>query len=218
MYEGMLGQAPHTEVKRAVANAAEFCRQLGHTVDEARPPLDQAKLSDAARQLGAVEVAITVDSIAEAKQIARLEDTFESRALGLRADAIRNGPFDAQIAAVLPTLKAGTATLDQFFRQWDVLLTPVLRSPVFKIGMRDQAAFSFEELEEMLRDYAAYTSLHNICGTTAMSVPLHWDAAGLPIGTQFAARSGAEATLLALAYELEQARPWANRRPPNFAA
>jgi amidase len=217
MYEGMLGQAPHAEVRRAIADAAELCRQLGHTVEEARPPLDQAKLSDAARRLGAVEAARTVDSIVEAKRIAKPEDAFESRALGLRAEAMRNGPFDAQIAAVLPTLRAETATLDRFFQQWDILLTPVLRGPVFRIGMRDQAVFSFDELEEMLRDYVAYTSLHNICGTTAMSVPLHWDSAGLPIGSQFAARTGAEATLLALAYELEEARPWASRRPPIFA-
>jgi amidase len=49
-----------------------------------------------------------------------------------------------------------------------------------------------------------------------MSVPLHWDTEGLPIGSQFAARMGAEATLLALAYELEDARPWAGKRPPLF--
>jgi amidase len=217
VYEGMLGQAPHAEVKKAIADTMQLCREIGHTLEEAKPALDQAKLSDAARHLGAIEVARTVDSIVEAKRVARLEDAFESRALGLREQAMRNGPFDAQIAAVLPTLQAGTAALDRFFQQWDILLTPMLRGPVFKIGMRNQAEFSFEELEEMLRDYAAYTSLHNICGTTAMSAPLHWDSAGLPIGSQFAARTGAEATLLALAYELEEARPWASRRPPNFA-
>jgi len=68
----------------------------------------------------------------------------------------------------------------------------------------------------MLHDYVAYTSLHNICGTTAMSVPLHRDSNGLPIGSQFAARIGAEAILLALAYELEEAHPWADKRPPAF--
>jgi amidase len=218
MYEGMLGQAPHAEVRHAIQDAAEFCRQLGHTVDEAKPPLDQAKLSDAARQFGAVEVARTMDAIVEAKRIAKLEDAFESRALGLRAYAMRKGPFDSQIAAVLPILKTGTAILDQFFQEWDVLLTPVLRGPVFKIGMRDQTVFSFEELEEMLSDYVAYTSLHNVCGTTAMSVPLHIDSVGLPIGSQFAARTGAEAALLALAYELEEARPWVKRPPSDFAA
>jgi amidase len=157
-----------------------------------------------------------VDAIAKAKGITKLEDGFESRALGQREEAMGKGPFDEQIAAALPTLRAGTATLDQFFQQWDVLLTPVVREPVFKIGMRDQTKFLFKELNEIVRDYVAYTSLHNICGTTAMSVPLHWDSNGLPIGSQFATRMGAEATLLALAYELEEARPWASKRPPTF--
>jgi amidase len=216
MYEGMLGQAPHPEVRKAIADTAQLCRQLGHIVEEAKPSLDQAKLSDAAQQVGAVEVARAVDAISRAKGQTTLEDGFESRALGLREEALRRGPFDEQIATALPTLKAGTAALDEFFQQWDALLTPVLRTPVFKIGMRDQTKFSFTVLEEILRDYVAYTSLHNICGTTAMSVPLHWDSNGLPLGSQFAARMGAEATLLALAYELEEARPWAGRLPSIF--
>jgi Asp-tRNA(Asn)/Glu-tRNA(Gln) amidotransferase A subunit family amidase len=82
--------------------------------------------------------------------------------------------------------------------------------------MRDQTKLPFQELNEITRDYMPYTQLHNICGTTAMSVPLHWDSNGLPIGSQFAARMGAEARLLGLAYELEEARPWANKRPPTF--
>ena len=80
----------------------------------------------------------------------------------------------------------------------------------------DALRISHEELEEILRDYVAYSALHNICGTTAMSVPLHWDSIGLPLGSQFAARMGGEATLLSLAYELEEARPWTGKRPPTF--
>jgi amidase len=49
-----------------------------------------------------------------------------------------------------------------------------------------------------------------------MSVPLNWDASGLPLGSQFAARAGREAILLELAYELEEARPWTGKRPPVF--
>jgi len=216
MYEGMQGQAPHPQIREAVADTAQLCRALGHSIEETKPPLDQVTLGDAARQLGAIEVAKAVDAIAKAKGITKLEDAFESRALGQRESALRNGPFDEQTAAALPTLRAGTATLDQFFQQWDVLLTPVVREPAFKIGMRDQTRFSFRELNEITRDYMPYTALHNICGTTAMSVPLHWDSNGLPIGSQFAGRMGAEATLLALAYELEEARLWASKRPPIF--
>ncbi|MFO1187867.1 MAG: amidase family protein [Alphaproteobacteria bacterium] len=59
--------------------------------------------------------------------------------------------------------------------------------------------------------------MHNVAGTPAMSVPLHWTAEGLPIGAQFAAGRGREAMLLALAYELESAKPWIDRHPPVFA-
>jgi len=216
MYEGMQGQAPHPEVRNAIADTAQLCRDLGHAVEETKPALDQAGLNDAARRVGAVEVAKMMDAIAKAKGIAKLEDGFESRALGVREEALHHGPFEEQVAAALPVLQAGTAALDHFFQQWDVLLTPVVREPVFKIGMRDQTKFAFKELNEITRDYMPYTQLHNICGTTAMSVPLHWDTNGLPLGSQFAARMGAEATLLALAYELEEARPWMRKRPSTF--
>lgn len=62
---------------------------------------------------------------------------------------------------------------------------------------------------ERLVGYVAYTPLHNVAGTPAMSVPLSRSPAGLPIGSQFAARVGDEARLFALAAELEAARPWA---------
>ena len=62
--------------------------------------------------------------------------------------------------------------------------------------------------------WVPYTQLANLTGLPAMSVPLHWTPAGLPIGSQFVGRLGSEAMLLRLASQLEAAQPWWHRRPP----
>jgi amidase len=65
-------------------------------------------------------------------------------------------------------------------------------------------------------DYVPFTPLFNATGQPAMSVPLHWNDAGLPIGMQFVARLGHDATLFRLAAQLEQAQPWFERIAPGY--
>ena len=60
-------------------------------------------------------------------------------------------------------------------------------------------------------DYVPFTAMQNATGQPAINLPLHWNKAGLPIGTQFVGRYGDEVTLLKLAAELEKAKPWAHR-------
>jgi amidase len=62
--------------------------------------------------------------------------------------------------------------------------------------------------------YTAFTVPFNVTGQPAISLPLHWNAAGLPIGVQLVARYAREDLLLAVAAQLEQALPWRERRPP----
>jgi Asp-tRNA(Asn)/Glu-tRNA(Gln) amidotransferase A subunit family amidase len=82
----------------------------------------------------------------------------------------------------------------------------------------DASKESAERLNRKAYELVPVTPLFNLTGQPAMSVPLYWNRAGLPIGTHFAARPGEEATLLRLAAQLEQARPWADKLPPLLSS
>ena len=98
----------------------------------------------------------------------------------------------------------------------DAFVSPVLPEappPVDRWGPRSDWA----EVQGAFRSYMNHTPLANVIGAPAMSVPLHWTPEGWPIGTQFQARPGDDRLLFELAFELEAARPWADRWPPLSA-
>lgn len=111
--------------------------------------------------------------------------------------------------------------LGQFFSAFDVLLSPTLAAPVPAIGEYNAGQEHLDGLGWMHRvfDQSPFTALANVCGTPSMSMPLVQDAhSGLPVGLQFSAGAGGESLLLSLAGQLEQAMPWAGRRPAVWAA
>jgi amidase len=95
---------------------------------------------------------------------------------------------------------------------YDAILTPTLAQPPAPVGWFDEVppAQNFERQKL----FTPFTALYNVSGQPAVSVPLHWTAEGLPIGIMLAGRMGDEATLISLSAQLEQARPWQDRRPP----
>jgi amidase len=101
----------------------------------------------------------------------------------------------------------------KFLTRYDVLLTPTLNEPPAQLGYF--APVPENPMQGWFRsgDFSAFTTICNLTGQPAMSVPLFWNTDGLPIGTQFIGRFGDEATLFRLAAQLEKARPWAGRRP-----
>jgi Asp-tRNA(Asn)/Glu-tRNA(Gln) amidotransferase A subunit family amidase len=99
------------------------------------------------------------------------------------------------------------------FEHWDVLLSPVCATPPHRLGEVNMDATELEPYKATARQHTGYTSIWNVTGQPAMSVPLHWSEEGLPVGVQFVGRFGDEATLFQLGGQLERAAPWFDRLP-----
>lgn len=213
------GTALDPAVAHAMAQSVKLCEDLGHTVAPVTLPFDFNAFIEAFWGVWMAAGALTVDSIVQAMALPTLEGHFEAWTLGLRTEAMRRpgGPMGL-LGAAGPVFQDAGQRMDAWLQQWDVVLSPVYQCPVNLLGARQVTATrSYAQVMQQFSQQAPFTEMHNACGTPAMSVPLHWDANGLPIGTQFFARAGREATLLELAYQLEEARPWAARRPAAFA-
>jgi amidase len=115
------------------------------------------------------------------------------------------------IEAIAAAHAAGR-TMATFLTSYDVILSTTLAGPPPKLGYLDQNG-DVQSFAERVTEYLSVTPLHNATGAPAMNVPLHWTADGLPVGVHFAGRYGEEATLPALAAELETAQPWFDRVP-----
>ena len=135
-------------------------------------------------------------------------------------------------------LQLATRRLAPFFQTWDLLLTPTLAQPPVALGALDPSPMEqqlmavinalgagwllkalniVEPLAMKTFAFMPCTALFNVTGQPAMSVPLHWNDAGLPIGVQLAGRFGDDALLLRVAAQLESAQPWFGRVAGGYA-
>jgi amidase len=99
--------------------------------------------------------------------------------------------------------------------EFDVVLTPALAQLPHPIGWGSSAPTPAEDFERQ-KQYTPYTPLYNVTGQPAISLPLHWTSDGFPVGVQLVGAPAGEATLLALAGQLQRARSWLHRRPPTW--
>lgn len=202
----------HPDCVYAARHAAKLCADLGHHVEEAAPNINYEELWSAFYLVVEIYTAAMLDNLvtlvgkpADPKELEAW--TWQLAERGWQRKAV-------ELAKVHSVINRATRALGEFFEKYDVLLTPTLASPPRKLGYFDTMKLTYEELKQRHLDFCPYTWLHNMAGTPAMSVPLHWNERGLPIGVQFAARLADEATLFGLAAQLESKQPWAGRRPP----
>jgi len=214
--DGGGGIAVHSDCVAAVTDAAALCAELGHDVVEASPELDQERITQSVIGLIAASTTAQVDYWARRSGRTPTEELLEPYTWALY-QAGRQRLASEYILGV-QDLQLLSRDVARFFLDFDVWLTPTLAEPPPALGSFDPTPGN--PLQGLFRSAAfmPFTPICNVTGQPAMSVPLYWNDEGLPVGVHFASRFGDEATLFRLAAQLEQARPWAGRRPLISAA
>ncbi len=208
------GDAIDPEIAAATREIAAMLAGLGHHVEERAPVL----AADPAAVMSIIVAANTALTVRLAEQRfgrAMTSDDFEVLTLASAHNAQKASATD-YVAAQLGAFQISRA-LATFFESCDVLLCPTLCSPPLRIGELKTMSEDLSHIAPILRRYMPATAMFNMSGQPAMSVPLAWNAAGLPLGMMFSARFGDEATLFRLAAQLEQTRPWKDKLPPVCA-
>ena len=206
------------ECEKAVHETVRLLESLGHTLIEDRPRYDwDAFLENVNVIWGAFGVA-SIDFASAMTGRKPGPDNLEAVTLASYEDGKRYSAIDLLNAMTHCNLVS--RQVGPFFEKVDVLVTPTIARQPAPLGELNQNREGMTAMEwtRQVFSYVPFTPLFNVTGQPAISLPLHWSADGLPVGVQIAGRFGDEATLLRLAAQLEQARPWAAKRPPIHAA
>ncbi|MGI8627314.1 MAG: amidase [Geodermatophilaceae bacterium] len=201
---GMPGAEVDPEVEKAWLEASAVLEYLGHEVEDlSMPPLTTKVVAnfETVWSLSGTTLPITES---QAAQLQPLTAYLRDRGLSLSAKQAMDALYALRLF--------GRGWVEQT-AGYDVLLAPVCTMPARPIGWFGQDGPGAPDFERQKR-YAAYTAVYNVTGQPAVSIPLYWTDAGLPIGTMLVGRPSDEATLIALSAQLEQAQPWAARTPP----
>ncbi len=231
----MLGKNVHSDCVQGVAETVKLLGELGHEVEEAAPLIDGEAYSLAFLTIIAAHLRADMEEAAEAagKKVSVDDFDISTFGVGLFGTILKASEY----ARAIRYLQKISREIGRFFEKYDVLLTPVLNQPPVKIGELAPSASEqtmikmigrtgatwvldamgiIKPLAAQTFEFVPWTPVFNVTGQPAMSVPLHWNEAGLPIGMHFVGHWGDEATLFRLARQLEEAKPWKDKIPPGY--
>jgi amidase len=192
------------QVRELTLKSAALLEELGHRVEYLeKPPVAASFVDDFVLYWGFLALAqVRMGSRVFGKSFDRTR--LDSLTLGLERNTGRN--IHRLPLAILRLRRVRRRTA-QLFSTYDAVLTPTLADETPRIGYL--APTDYHQVIDRLIDWVSFTPLQNVTGEPAISLPLAQSADGMPVGIMLSADIGQESLLLELAYELEEARPWA---------
>jgi len=232
----LVGHTVHADCVAAVMETAKLLESLGHDVVESAPPVERDAFNRAFLTMicGEMNAALNEAKALIGRAATHADVEVTTWGLHLLGATITAGEF----VESEHFLRRAARQIGQYFESVDVLLTPTIAKPPVRTGELQPPAGdkrtlallgrlgagrtlrklgALEKAAEKIFDFIPYTPMFNVTGQPAMSVPLYWNSENLPVGIQIVGRYADEATLFNLAGQLEEARPWKDRRPPVFA-
>ncbi|MET9295480.1 amidase [Streptomyces sp. NPDC003077] len=196
----------HPDCRAAVQETAALLTELGHKVEEPALPATDGVRYAFTRVWSVMAALRPLPPEAEA-QLMPLTRYLRTRGAQVPGTDVARSLYEFRALAQLIAdglMPHGTG--------YDVILSPTVATPPPAVGaLRDDADPRAEFAA--VGAFTPFTPLYNATGQPAVNVPLHWNDAGLPIGVMLAGRYGEEGTLISLSAQLEEARPWAGRKP-----
>jgi amidase len=201
------GQQVHEDCATAVRRLAQLLESLGHDVEEAAPLVPSEGIMTALAIGMAAPLTARVDAWLESTDRTLGDDDLEPFTRVIYD--VGKGLSGVDVVRALEAVERTGHAVGPFFERYDLLLTATIAEPAPALGVLDTTRP--EVMYARAGDFSANTSIYNITGQPAISLPTALDAGGVPIGTQLAARFGDEALLLRVASQIEAAEPWPTR-------
>lgn len=231
--ESAINSAPHSQATAAVDAAARALEELGHHVEILEEqPFDDLALAREFLSTWFVHLAWEVDDAKRRTGCSDRDFEIDTQIMA----ALGRAHSSVEYVDTVMRRHEHVRRLSAYFENYDLLMTPTLADLPPRIGALDTPRLASRAAAGLLKTRTAgllrhsalvetmiddnlswipYTQLANLTGRPALSLPLHWTPDGVPMGVQFTAQLGGDSMLVRLAGQLEEAMPWAHRRPPS---
>ena len=226
----LFGQENHPDCIEAVQSSVKLLESLGHEVIEAKPSFSRDELVEAYFMIVASGTSVFIENSSAYAGVKPSYKNFETITWALAQIGWHTSA--ARLSRARDTVHKASREIAKFFQEYDLFVTSTHAAPPIRVGELELKtmdklqlglirSFPLQSLFDLMLkgmgnkalSKTPNTMLFNQTGQPGMSIPLHWNAEGLPIGTQIIGPFGGEGLLFQVATQLEEARPWAQRKP-----